>query len=171
MPLTGTFAEDEATMREALIDKAKAVVTVAPFDFPEDHLHTRRRYVRDNQKWEALALIPDPDDPSQKTMRLLSVETASGDISKTDWRMVFDVKVGMGFVDERPENRGNSYDALMKVVYTLLQQFVEDSTLGIDPNFEVTRVRHLGTRFVPSDVQAKPAHVADLQVHATLELC
>lgn len=182
--LTGQLADDEKLLREAVRDKAEALLSSAPFDFPAANVNSRRRYVRDNDVWRDLTSILDPDDttpaPAEgepdnraRTMRLVTVETAASDYNQRTriWNLTFAVKVGYGFKDERPESRGNSYDELMKVVYTLLQNLVEDSTLGFSDDVEVYRARHAGTRFVPSDPQGRPAHVADCEVFATVEVC
>lgn len=169
--LTGNLAADELILRQAIAAKALAVLSAPPFDFPEANVHDRNRYIRDDTKWELLTTIVDPDDASQRTMRLFSVETASSDATKYGWAVQWAAKVGVGFNDERPENRGNTHDYLMRAAYTLMQQFLEDSTLGVSTHVEVTRVRHAATRFVPSDKQGKPAQVADLLVYATVELC
>jgi hypothetical protein len=186
MELTGNLATDEKLLREAACDLARDLLSVAPFDFPPENVYSRRRYIRDLSEWLQAVSIVDPDttepapeigepDNRSRTMRLVTVETEGSDYNRRErvWNLVFAVKVGYGFTDERPENRGNSYDELQRVVYTLLQHFLEDATLGFTGanDVDVYRARHVGTRFVPSDSQGRPAHVADLQVFATVEVC
>lgn len=182
--LTGQLDADEKLLREAVTAIARDLLSASPFDFPGDRIHSRRRYIRDDKEWEAATSILDPDstepDPEEgepdnrpRTMRFVAVETSSSDYNKAErlWRLTWIVHVGYGFNDERPEGRGNSYDELMRVVYKLLQQYLEDSSLGFNDDVEVNRTRHAGTRFVPSDQQGRPAHVADLEVFATVEVC
>jgi hypothetical protein len=183
--LTGNLSDDEKALREAVADKARAVLSFLPFDFPEANIHSRRRFITDAAKWLAATSIIDPDDarpaPSagepdtrSRTMRLVTVSTGASDYNPRGkvWNITFPVKVGFGFVDERPEGRGNSFDALMKVVHTLLQQYVEDSTLGFGDSVEVYRARMVGEpRFVASDAQGRAAHVADLEVFLSVEVC
>lgn len=169
MALTGDKATDEKAMREGIA--AIMLDFAEPRGFPADHVHTRRRYVKNNDKWEAVALVPDPDDATQRVMRLLSVETASSSWDRKEWRVTFDLKVGWGFTDERPDNKGNSYDEVTAFAYGLLQSILDGETLGVDDAITVTRVRHNGTRFIPQDAQARPAHVADCAVDAIVEVC
>lgn len=169
MPLTGDKATDEKAMRDGIA--AIMLDFGEPLGFPASHVHTRRRYVKSVEVWEAIALIVDPDDATQKVMRMLSVETASSSWDKREWKISFSIKVGWGFNDERPENRGNSHDEVTAFAYGLLQHILDGETLGVDDAITVTRVRHLGTRFVPQDAQARPAHVADCAVDAIVEVC
>lgn len=183
--LTGNLSDDEKALREAVTAKALDVLSSLPFDFPPGNFHSRRRYVSDSAKWLALSSIVDPDeiraepragepDTRARTMRLVTVSTGASDYNARGrvWNLTFVVKVGFGFVDERPEGRGNSFDALQKVVHTLLQQFVEDSTLGFADTVEVYRARQVGEpRFVAADAQGRAAHVSDLEVFLSVEVC
>lgn len=183
--LTGNIADDEKALREAVAAKARELLSSLPFDFPEGNIHSRRRFVADGSKWLELSSIVDPDDvrpaPAEgeidaraRTMRLVTVSTGASDYNARGrvWNLTFAVKVGFGFVDERPEARGNSFDALMKVVHTLLQQYVEDSTLGFADKVEVYRARQVGEpRFVAADAQGRAAHVSDLEVFLSVEVC
>jgi hypothetical protein len=169
MALTGNFAEDEKLMRQGLADLIVDYGSTSLF--ASDHVHTRPRFVNSNEKWSAIALIPDPDDETKQVMRMASVETNSSDITEREWAIVFDLKVGWGFNDERPENRGNSYDEVTFFAYGLLQAVIEGQLIGVSDRITITRVRHLRTRFVRQDAQGRPAHVADLLVFANVEVC
>lgn len=184
--LTGNLATDEKLLREAVTAKARDVLALAPFDFPETNFHSRRRFIADADEWLRVTSIVDPDNEEEapgagqpdmrpRVMRLVTAETQSSDYNNDSrlWKLTFAVKVGFGFVDERPEGRGNSYDELMRAVYTLLQQYLEDSALGFSVASGVTvyRTRHTGTRMVAADKQGKAAHVADLEVFANVEVC
>lgn len=185
--LSGQLAADEKALREAALDVARSLLSAAPFDFPEANFHSRRRYIRDTGEWLALTSIVDPDtllpepaegekDNRPRTMRLVTVETAASDYNRDTrlWKLTFAVKVGYGFTDERPENRGNSFDELMTVVHSLIQQFLEVSSLGFSgaSDVDVYRARMVGTpRFVAADSQGRPAHVADLEVFLNVEVC
>lgn len=187
MDLTGQLATDEKLLREAVLGLARELLTAAPYDFPADNFHNRRRYIRDTNEWERVTTILDPDneedapapeveDTRPRVMRLVTVETQGSDYNRgaKTWSLVFALKVGYGFNDERPEGRGNSYDELMKIVHALLQQYLEVQALGFSEgnDIEVTRARMVGSpRFVTADAQGRPAHVADLEVFATVEVC
>jgi hypothetical protein len=185
--LTGNLATDESLLREAVLDTLRDLLSAAPYDFPATNFHSRRRYIRDTAEWERLTSILDPDnteaapeegepDNRPRTMRLVTVATAASDYNRDSklWRLQWSVKIGYGFNDERPENRGNSFDELMKVVHASIQQLLESSTLGFDgaSDVDVYRARMVGEpRFVASDAQGRPAHVADLEVYANVEVC
>jgi hypothetical protein len=184
--LTGNLATDEKTLREAVLSIARDLLSSAPYDFPATNFHSRRRYVRDDREWERLTSIVDPDneeeppaegveDKRPRVLRVVTVETEGSDYNRRGkiWSLTFGVKVGYGFTDERPENRGNSFDELMKAVHALLQEWLEVSALGFSEgdDVEVDRARMVGTRFVTADAQGRPAHVADLQLFVTVEVC
>jgi hypothetical protein len=172
MALTRNFATDEKTMREAVADLILTyALGLAGNLFDAAHIHTRPRFVATEEKWAAAALVADPDDAAKQVMRMSSVETASSLITSREWAIDFDVKVGWGFTDERPDDKGNSYDEVTAFAYGLLQFIFENQSLGVDDAITITRVRHLRTRFVKQDAQGRAAHVADLFVSATVEVC
>lgn len=172
MALTGYLDQDEKLLRAGLADVIE--IYGAPLDFPVNHIFSRERYPKGYEKWEALALIENPDDAARKLLRLATVVTERSRFRAGEWSIRWTVKIGWGFQDERPADaitglsRGNSYDELMSFCYGFMGYVIARPDLGVDDALTILGTEHVRTRFVPQDKQGNAAHVADLAIDGVI---